>query len=98
MLPRERNSSAGSAPRLSAPARAAQPASVIWVWSRLSFVSLASPPVVGGGRCAAAYDGRAGEALVAERVAIESEKLQRGHPPQGRREGQQPCVTDGGAE
>ena len=37
-----------------------------------------------------------GEALVAERVAAETETLQRGPPPQGRREGHQPRVTDGG--
>ena len=37
-----------------------------------------------------------GEALVAEWVAIESEMLQRGTPPQGRREGHQPRVADGG--
>merc|ERR1712086_777934 len=39
-----------------------------------------------------------GEVLVAERVATETESLQRGPPPQGRREGQQPRVTDGGVE
>jgi hypothetical protein len=38
-----------------------------------------------------------GEALVAEWVAAETETLQRGPPPQGRREGHQPRVTDGGA-
>eukprot|EP00964_Phaeocystis_antarctica_P097291 scaffold63449_cov66-Phaeocystis_antarctica.AAC.2 len=37
-----------------------------------------------------------GEALVAERVAPETEVLQRGPPPQGRREGHQPRVADGG--
>ena len=37
-----------------------------------------------------------GEALVAERVAAETELLQRGPPPQGRREGHQPRVADGG--
>eukprot|EP00964_Phaeocystis_antarctica_P111957 scaffold76200_cov63-Phaeocystis_antarctica.AAC.8 len=37
-----------------------------------------------------------GEALVAERVANETETLQRGPPPQGRREGHQPRVADGG--
>eukprot|EP00964_Phaeocystis_antarctica_P064668 scaffold38934_cov55-Phaeocystis_antarctica.AAC.2 len=37
-----------------------------------------------------------GEALVAERVASETEVLQRGQPPQGRREGHQPRVADGG--
>eukprot|EP00964_Phaeocystis_antarctica_P157742 scaffold128061_cov72-Phaeocystis_antarctica.AAC.2 len=37
-----------------------------------------------------------GEALVAERVALEKENLQRGQPPQGRREGHQPHVADGG--
>eukprot|EP00964_Phaeocystis_antarctica_P104677 scaffold69793_cov55-Phaeocystis_antarctica.AAC.1 len=37
-----------------------------------------------------------GEALVAERVAAETEILQRGQPPQGRREGHQPRVADGG--
>eukprot|EP00964_Phaeocystis_antarctica_P085169 scaffold53745_cov66-Phaeocystis_antarctica.AAC.2 len=38
-----------------------------------------------------------GEALVAERVARETDSLQRGQPPQGRREGHQPRVADGGA-
>eukprot|EP00964_Phaeocystis_antarctica_P078954 scaffold49135_cov76-Phaeocystis_antarctica.AAC.4 len=37
-----------------------------------------------------------GEALVAERVVAETESRQRGHPPQGRREGHQVCVADGG--
>eukprot|EP00964_Phaeocystis_antarctica_P144937 scaffold110839_cov60-Phaeocystis_antarctica.AAC.1 len=37
-----------------------------------------------------------GEALVAERVAPETETLQCGQPPQGRREGHQPRVADGG--
>ena len=37
-----------------------------------------------------------GEALVAERVAMENETLQRGPPPQGRRQGPQPRVADGG--
>jgi hypothetical protein len=37
---------AGSAPLSSAAARAAQPASVIWVWQRLSHLSFASPPAV----------------------------------------------------
>eukprot|EP00964_Phaeocystis_antarctica_P027864 scaffold15712_cov67-Phaeocystis_antarctica.AAC.6 len=37
-----------------------------------------------------------GEALVAERVANEKESLQRGQPPQGRREGHQPRVSNGG--
>ena len=37
-----------------------------------------------------------GEALVAERVETEIEALQRGQPPQGRREGHQLRVTDGG--
>eukprot|EP00964_Phaeocystis_antarctica_P035844 scaffold20494_cov69-Phaeocystis_antarctica.AAC.5 len=37
-----------------------------------------------------------GDALVAEWVASETELLQRGPPPQGRREGHQPRVTDGG--
>eukprot|EP00964_Phaeocystis_antarctica_P116261 scaffold80203_cov73-Phaeocystis_antarctica.AAC.9 len=38
-----------------------------------------------------------GEALVTERVAWEIEMLQRGPPPQGRSEGHQPRVADGGA-
>eukprot|EP00964_Phaeocystis_antarctica_P133114 scaffold97287_cov48-Phaeocystis_antarctica.AAC.2 len=38
-----------------------------------------------------------GEALVTERVAFETETLQRGPPPQGRREGHHPGVADGGA-
>eukprot|EP00964_Phaeocystis_antarctica_P053940 scaffold31692_cov68-Phaeocystis_antarctica.AAC.1 len=37
-----------------------------------------------------------GEALVAERVTRETENLQRGQPPQGRREGHQSRVADGG--
>eukprot|EP00964_Phaeocystis_antarctica_P108109 scaffold72754_cov67-Phaeocystis_antarctica.AAC.2 len=37
-----------------------------------------------------------GEALVAERVATETEPLQHGPPPQGRREDHQPRVADGG--
>eukprot|EP00964_Phaeocystis_antarctica_P015011 scaffold8284_cov50-Phaeocystis_antarctica.AAC.1 len=37
-----------------------------------------------------------GEALVAERVALEFKLLQRGPPPQGRREGHQPRVADSG--
>eukprot|EP00964_Phaeocystis_antarctica_P034223 scaffold19439_cov56-Phaeocystis_antarctica.AAC.5 len=37
-----------------------------------------------------------GDALVAERVVAEIDILQRGPPPQGRREGHQPCVSDGG--
>eukprot|EP00964_Phaeocystis_antarctica_P090972 scaffold58283_cov41-Phaeocystis_antarctica.AAC.6 len=37
-----------------------------------------------------------GEALVAERGVIETEKRQRRQPPQGRREGHQPRVADGG--
>eukprot|EP00964_Phaeocystis_antarctica_P090161 scaffold57657_cov63-Phaeocystis_antarctica.AAC.4 len=36
-----------------------------------------------------------GKALVAERFADEKESLQRGQPPQGRREGHQPRVADG---
>ena len=36
------------------------------------------------------------EARVAERAALETESLQRGQPPQGRREGHQPRVADGG--
>eukprot|EP00964_Phaeocystis_antarctica_P030457 scaffold17209_cov68-Phaeocystis_antarctica.AAC.1 len=36
------------------------------------------------------------EALVAERVAIEIKTIQRGPPPQGRREGHQTRVADGG--
>eukprot|EP00964_Phaeocystis_antarctica_P127925 scaffold91644_cov54-Phaeocystis_antarctica.AAC.2 len=42
-------SSAGSAPLSSAAARVAQPASVIWVFMRLSTLSFASTPVVVGG-------------------------------------------------
>ena len=38
-----------------------------------------------------------GEALVAERIASEGEMLQRGPPPQGRREGRQRRVANGGA-
>eukprot|EP00964_Phaeocystis_antarctica_P056009 scaffold32992_cov48-Phaeocystis_antarctica.AAC.3 len=38
-----------------------------------------------------------GEALVAERVVNEAENLQEGQPLQGRREGHQPRVADGGA-
>ena len=38
-----------------------------------------------------------GEAVVAERVAPETDNLQRGPPPQGRREGRQRRVADGGA-
>eukprot|EP00964_Phaeocystis_antarctica_P018553 scaffold10246_cov63-Phaeocystis_antarctica.AAC.2 len=38
-----------------------------------------------------------GEALVAELVDPQIELLQRGQPPQGRREGHQPRVMDGGA-
>eukprot|EP00964_Phaeocystis_antarctica_P146537 scaffold112850_cov66-Phaeocystis_antarctica.AAC.1 len=37
-----------------------------------------------------------GKALVAKQVVLETEILQRGPPPQGRREGHQPRVTDGG--
>eukprot|EP00964_Phaeocystis_antarctica_P097738 scaffold63816_cov63-Phaeocystis_antarctica.AAC.6 len=37
-----------------------------------------------------------GEALVAKRVAIKEERRQRRQPPQGRREGHQRRVTDGG--
>eukprot|EP00964_Phaeocystis_antarctica_P052118 scaffold30492_cov33-Phaeocystis_antarctica.AAC.3 len=37
-----------------------------------------------------------GQALVAERVVSEIDSRQRRPPPQGRREGYQPCVTDGG--
>eukprot|EP00964_Phaeocystis_antarctica_P054190 scaffold31834_cov71-Phaeocystis_antarctica.AAC.1 len=37
-----------------------------------------------------------GEALVSKRVASETEMLQRGPPPQGRREGHQRRVADGG--
>eukprot|EP00964_Phaeocystis_antarctica_P023864 scaffold13353_cov51-Phaeocystis_antarctica.AAC.1 len=37
-----------------------------------------------------------GEALVAERVVVKTESVQRGQPPQGRREGHQPRVADGG--
>jgi hypothetical protein len=37
-----------------------------------------------------------GEALLSERVAHETENLQRGQPPQGRREGHQPRVADSG--
>ena len=39
-----------------------------------------------------------GEALVAKRVANEIDALQRGQPPQGRREGRQTRVTDAGAD
>eukprot|EP00964_Phaeocystis_antarctica_P103999 scaffold69192_cov72-Phaeocystis_antarctica.AAC.3 len=39
-----------------------------------------------------------GEALVAERVVNQSEILQRGQAPQGRREGHQPRVADGGVD
>jgi hypothetical protein len=39
---------------------------------------------------AAAAPHESGEALVAERVEIETETLQRGQSPQGRREGQGP--------
>eukprot|EP00964_Phaeocystis_antarctica_P108736 scaffold73267_cov67-Phaeocystis_antarctica.AAC.2 len=38
-----------------------------------------------------------GEALVADWVAVEIEMHQRGQLPQGRREGHQPSVADGGA-
>jgi hypothetical protein len=38
----------------------------------------------------------AGEALVAEWIASEIKRLQRGPPPQGRREGHQTRVADGG--
>eukprot|EP00964_Phaeocystis_antarctica_P015487 scaffold8570_cov66-Phaeocystis_antarctica.AAC.2 len=38
------------------------------------------------------------EARVAERAALETESLQRGQPPQGRREGHQPRVADGGGD
>eukprot|EP00964_Phaeocystis_antarctica_P123696 scaffold87386_cov63-Phaeocystis_antarctica.AAC.2 len=87
MWPSSSVSSAGSAPLSSAAARAAQPASVIWVPLRLSCLSFASPPVGGGG--APAGGGSARRAM---------ESLQRGQPPQGRREGHQPRVADlGGA-
>ena len=39
-----------------------------------------------------------GEALVAERVALKTEMLQRGQPPQGRREGHQRRVADAGLD
>eukprot|EP00964_Phaeocystis_antarctica_P115665 scaffold79647_cov59-Phaeocystis_antarctica.AAC.2 len=39
------------------------------------------------------YEG--GDALVTERILPEIETLQRGQPPQGRREGHQPRVADG---
>eukprot|EP00964_Phaeocystis_antarctica_P018554 scaffold10246_cov63-Phaeocystis_antarctica.AAC.3 len=38
-----------------------------------------------------------GDALVTKQVVREFESLQRGPPPQGRREGHQPRVADGGA-
>eukprot|EP00964_Phaeocystis_antarctica_P051618 scaffold30124_cov68-Phaeocystis_antarctica.AAC.1 len=72
---------AGSAPLSRAEARAAQPA---------------SPPFRGGSTPVGDGGATRGEALVAERVAIENEHLQRGEPPQGRREGHQPCVAYGG--
>eukprot|EP00964_Phaeocystis_antarctica_P108395 scaffold73003_cov64-Phaeocystis_antarctica.AAC.1 len=56
MLPRSSRSSAGSAPLSSAAMRAAQPASVIWEFMRLSFVSFASP-LVGGGSAPAGGGG-----------------------------------------
>eukprot|EP00964_Phaeocystis_antarctica_P053282 scaffold31266_cov60-Phaeocystis_antarctica.AAC.1 len=74
--------SAGSAPLSSAAARVAQPASVIWVLPRLSSLSFASPPVGGGGAPA----GGGGATRL------------RGQLPQGRREGHQPRVADGGVD
>ena len=83
-------SSAGSVPLSSAATRAAHPASVIWVPARLSTLSFFSPPAGGGATTAAR------PALVAERIAEDVERPQRGKPPQGRREGHQPRVSDGG--
>ena len=49
-------------------------------------------------RCACRQERRheGGEALVAERVEVEKETLQRGPPPQGRREGHRARVANGG--
>jgi hypothetical protein len=49
MRSRKSRSSAGSAPPSSAAARAAQPASVTWVFKRTSSLSFASTPVGSGG-------------------------------------------------
>ena len=99
---KERLLSAGSAPLPSAAARAAQPSSVIWVWPRWSSLSFVSPLRSAAAAhlpaAAAAPRGRRpGEALVAKQAASENESLQRGPPPQGRREGHQPLVADVGA-
>jgi hypothetical protein len=63
----------------------------------MSFVSTpvggGSAPAGGGG---GATSDEGGEALLSERVAHETENLQRGQPPQGRREGHQPRVADSG--
>ena len=82
----------------SAAARAAQPASAIWVLPRSSTLSFVSPPRRRRRRtCRRRRRHEGGEALIAERVASEIEILQRGQPPQGRREGHQPRVADGSA-
>jgi hypothetical protein len=93
-----RYSSAGSAPLSSAEARAAQPASVIWARvadvERLELLQHSSRRRQRTCRRRRRHEGS--EALVAERVLMEIETLQRGPPPQGRREGHQPRVADGG--
>jgi hypothetical protein len=91
--------SAGSAPLSSAAARAAQPASVIWVllrWRTLSFQLCQHSCRRRQRTCRQRRRHEGGEALVAEPVANEAKLLQRGPPPPGRREGHQPRVTDGG--
>ena len=86
---RLRSASAGRASPSSAAARVAQPASVILVRSRLSCLfKLRQPSSRRRQRTCRRRRWRheGGEALVAERVVREVESLQRGQPPQGRRE------------
>ena len=86
---RLRSASAGRASPSSAAARVAQPASVILVRSRLSCLfELRQPSSRRRQRTCRRRRWRheGGEALVAERVVREVESLQRGQPPQGRRE------------